>query len=242
MEITTRWITTKLTNIILEIERSMYYKLLMIPNKIRNGLFFFTLSNFLTRFGLNIYPYYWDKEEFIHVTEPKIKDNPAPYRVVQLTIGEIGIMNKVLGIAPGKLENDIQEGHLCLGLKHKNKIVSMVFAKTQNFIYKERNIKLNNDQAYIYNLYTLEEHRGKNLAPYLRYQLYKTLEKMGVKEIYCITGYLNKPSLKSNRKLSIWHKQLFLYVGLFKKYHWHFKLKDYGATQIGRLVPSSSSN
>tara|TARA_R110002049_G_scaffold6484_2_gene40709 strand:+ start:14451 stop:15086 length:636 start_codon:yes stop_codon:yes gene_type:complete len=211
----------------MEIERSKYYKLIIIRNKIRNGLFVFTLSNFLTRFGLNIYPYYWDKEEFTRTTEPKIKDNLATYRVVQLTIDEIGIMNKALGIAPGKLEYDIQEGHLCLGLKQKDEIVAMVFAKTQNFIYKHRTIKLNNYQAYIYNLYTVEAHRGKNLAPYLRYQCYKTLEEMGVKEIYCITGYFNNPSLKSNKKLSIWHKTLFLYVGLFKKYHWHFLLKHY---------------
>ncbi|MCM4170836.1 N-acetyltransferase [Arenibacter sp. TNZ] len=209
------------------IERSKYYKLLIIRNKIRNGLFVFTLSNFLTRFGLEIYPYYWDKEEFTRTTEPQIKDNPDDYRVVHITIDEVGIMNKAMGIASGKLENDIQEGHLCMGLKHKGEIVAMVFAKSQNLIYKQRTFKLNKDQAYIYNLYTFEAHRGKNLAPYLRYQCYKTLEEMGVKEIYCITGYFNKPSLKSNRKLSIWHKTLFLYIGLFKKYYWNFTLKHY---------------
>ena len=75
----------------MDIERSEYFKVLMIRNRIRNGLFLFTLRNFINRFGLDIYPYYWDKEEFSLSTEPKIKDNPASYNVVDVTTFVLGL-------------------------------------------------------------------------------------------------------------------------------------------------------
>ena len=213
----------------MDIERSEYFKVLMIRNRIRNGLFLLTLRNFVTRFGLDIYPYYWDKEEFTLSTEPKIKDNLASYNLVDVTTDEIGILNKVLGKRPGALEKEIQEGHLCMGLKSKGEIVAVVFAKCEDFIYRKRIFKLNDDQAYIYNLYTFEAHRGKNLAPYLRYHCYKRLVEKGINEIYCITAFFNKSSLRSNKKLCIRHKILFLYVGLFKRKYWNFILKHFEA-------------
>ena len=100
----------------MDIERSKYFKILMIRNRIRNGLFLFTLRNFLTRFGLDVYPYYFNKAEYTYCTEPKIKDNAANYKLVKVTADEIGIWNRVMGKDAGNLENEIQEGHLCLGL------------------------------------------------------------------------------------------------------------------------------
>ena len=111
--------------------------------------------------------------------------------------------------------------------------MAVVFAKRKDFVFRRRAYKIGDDQAYIYNLYTFEAHRGKNLAPYLRFQLYKTLEEKGIKEIFSITSYFNKSSLRSNKKLRIRRESLNLYVGLFKKYHWNYVLKTYEFKESG---------
>ncbi|MGY8915441.1 MAG: GNAT family N-acetyltransferase [Flavobacteriales bacterium] len=209
------------------IEKQRFYKIRMVRNRIKNGLFLFTLTNFLTRFGLNIDPYYWDNEDMEPATEPIIKDVSNTYEVVHVKADEIGIMHNIMGLDAAELKKDIQNGQLCMGLKSNDEIVAVVFAKFNNFIYKHRTFNLESDQAYILNLYTFENHRGMNLAPYLRYHCYKALKEKGIEKVFCITSYFNKSVLKSNKKLNINHVSLNLHIGLFKRFHWNFILKKY---------------
>ncbi len=200
----------------------------MAWNRIRNGLFLYTLRNFLARFGFNFELYYWDREGLdLSTEEVKIKDSENSYEVVNIEPHETGILHNIMGMDSTKLKEDIMSGEMCMGLKCKNEIVAVIFVKFNDFLYNKRPIKLKDNQAYIYNLYTFEDYRGKNLAPFLRYQSYLALKERGVDEIFCVTSYLIKSSLKSNKKLGIKHSKLFLHIGLFKRAHWNYKLKSY---------------
>lgn len=209
------------------IEKRRFYKVRMAWNRVRNGLFLFTLRNFLTRLGLDIAPYYWESEGLNHCKELKIKESLSDYEVVHIKADEVGIMHGIMGLDSDELKEDIRNGQLCMGLKYQNEIVAVVFANFNDFIFKNRPFKLKSNQAYILNLYTFEAHRGKNLAPYLRYQSYKVLKEKGVDEIFSITSYFNRSSLRANKKMNIKHLKLFLYIGLFKRFHWNFILKEY---------------
>ncbi len=209
------------------IEKQRFYKIRMVRNRIKNGLFLFTLTNFLTRFGLEIDPYYWDNEGLEPAKEPIIKDISNTYEVVHVKADEIGIMHNIMGLDSAELKKDIQNGQLCMGLKSNDEIVAVVFAKFNDVIYKKRTFELESNQAYILNLYTFESYRGKNLAPYLRYHCYKALKEKGIEKVFCITSYFNKSVLKSNNKLNIKHVSLNLHIGLFKRFHWNYILKKY---------------
>ncbi|MEB8344490.1 GNAT family N-acetyltransferase [Flavobacteriaceae bacterium KMM 6898] len=209
------------------IEKQRFYKIKMVRNRIKNGLFLFTLRNFLTRIGLDIDPYYWDEERLDQCTEPKIRDTSNTYEIVNVEADEVGILHNILGMDSVELKKDIQNGQLCMGLKHKDEIVAVVFAKFNDLVYKNRTFKLGSNQGYILNLYTFESYRGKNLAPYLRYHCYLALKERGVDNIFCITSYFNKSVLISNKKLNIKHVTLFLHIGLFKRFHWNYILKNY---------------
>lgn len=209
------------------IEKQRFYKIRMVRNRIKNGLFLFTLTNFLTRFGLDIDPYYWDNEGLEPAKEPIIKDVSNTYEVVHVNADEIGIMHNIMGLDAAELKKDIQNGQLCMGLKSNDEIVAVVFAKFNDLIYKKRTFELESNQAYILNLYTFESYRGKNLAPYLRYHCYKALKEKGIEKVFCITSYFNKSVLKSNKKLTIKHVSLNLHIGLFKRFHWNYILKKY---------------
>jgi hypothetical protein len=141
-----------------------------------------------------------------------------------------------MGLDSAELKKDIQNGQLCMGLKYKDEIVAVVFAKFNDFIYKNRTFKLESNQAYILNLYTFESQRGKNLAPYLRYHCYEALKEKGIEKVFCITSFFNKSSLKSNKKLNINHLSLFLHIRLFKKFHWNYILKNYKQNSLNPLT------
>lgn len=211
-----------------QIEKHKFYKIYMAWNRIRNGLFLFTLINFLNRLGLDFDLYYWDQEGLdLSTDEIKIRDSKKRYEVVNIEADEIGIMNNIMGLDSVKLKEDIIDGQMCMGLKHQNEIVAVVFAKFNDFIHKDRVFKLESNQAYIFNLYTFEDYRGKNLAPFLRHQSYVALKERDVDEIFCITSFFNKSSINSNKKLGIKHLKLFLHIGLFKRFHWNYELKSY---------------
>ncbi len=96
-----------------------------------------------------------------------------------------------------------------------------------DFNYNREKFQLKSNEAYLFHMYTIEAHRGKNLAPYLRYQSYLMLRDMGRNKIYSITQYFNKSSKRFKKKLNARNLQLFMYIILFKKYHYHFLIKTY---------------
>ena len=208
-------------------EKQRFYKIRKVWGRVRNGLFLFTLSNFLTRLGLDIAPYYWEAEGLSHCNELKIKANQGDYEIVHIKADEIGIMHGIMGLDSDQLQEDIRKGQLCMGLKYEGEIVAVVFANFNDFVFKNRSFELKNNQAYILNLYTFEAHRGKNLAPYLRFQSYKVLKEKGIDEIFSITSFFNKSSLRANKKMNIKHLKLLLYIGLFKRFHWNYILKEF---------------
>ncbi|WP_297691011.1 hypothetical protein, partial [uncultured Eudoraea sp.] len=96
-----------------------------------------------------------------------------------------------------------------------------------HFNYNRVAFDLKENEAYLFHMYTFEAHRGKNLAPYLRYQSYLMLKDLGRDRIYSITQFFNKSSKRFKRKLNSKDLQLFMNIILFKKFHYHFLLKTY---------------
>lgn len=209
------------------IEKSRYYKWHMAVSRFRNGLFLFSLRNFIMRFGVDIDPYYLEREGLDQSNVPAIRGDATEYRIESIRAEEIGILENIMGMDVKKLKADIEAGQLCIGLKRGAEIAALMFAETRNFEYKYRTFHLGKNEAYLLNMYTFEAYRGKNLAPYLRYHSYKLLEDQGIDKLYSISAYFNKSSLKFKQKLNAQHLQLLLYVGLFKRFHWNYTLKTY---------------
>ena len=86
---------------------------------------------------------------------------------------------------------------------------------------------LKKDEAYLFDARTFQTYRGKNLAPYLRYELYKHLEKMGRSNLYSITEFFNIGAIKFKKKLKVRPLKVYLHVTFFKKYYYTILLKRY---------------
>ncbi|MBO0340552.1 MAG: GNAT family N-acetyltransferase [Allomuricauda sp.] len=194
---------------------------------VRNGLFLLGLRNRLAKLGIDVAPYYWVQEETEPCAEPIIKDD-ATYTVRYLNQDEL---RKVCHLEPGedydRMMEGVEKGQLIIGLETSNKIAAYTFVELNDFDFKGRRFELGPNEAYLLNMWTFHEYRGKNLAPYLRYQAYQLLREKGIDVKYSITNYFNKSSIKFKNKLNSKHLYLYLCVVLFKRYTWNFTLRKY---------------
>lgn len=195
---------------------------------INNGLLLFGIRNRLASIGLDIDPYYYVQEEVEACKEPIIKGNQEEYSLRYLDIDEVkSLISDRPKVYFNEMIEGIESGQQCIGLEHNGGIAAYMFIELNDFICKRKKFKLKDNEAYLLNMWTFHKYRRKNLAPYLRYQSYRILEKQGRNIKYSITQYFNKSSIKFKKKLNSKHLKLYLSITLFKKYHWTFLIRDY---------------
>ncbi|MEO0570938.1 MAG: hypothetical protein AAF039_04480 [Bacteroidota bacterium] len=200
-------------------ESSRFYKFKLLFIRIRHGLFLFTLRNVTSRFGLDLSPYYWVQEDFNTYKAPSIVDNKETYKLSILS--EVDLKSLIgVSLSP-------YEGTTIIGLKHNDQIAALHCVEHRDFVFKGKETKLKNNEVYLLNMYTFQNYRGKNLAPYLRHMTYQLLKEEGVDTFYSISDYFNTSTHKFKRKLGAKPVRLYLAIVLFKKYHKTFLLKDY---------------
>ncbi|WP_149302989.1 hypothetical protein [Pareuzebyella sediminis] len=185
------------------------------------------MRNFLTRFGLDIAPYYWFKEEKNNGEPPKIKEGLENYTIALIPPSEVSVMDGVMGLSTSFLIKNMERGQVCIGLRVADRIATLLFIDPNDFTFKHRNFHIEDGSGYLLNLYTFEDYRGNNLAAYLRYNCYDVLKHLNITTIYSITSYFNRSSIRVNEKINAKKLKLYLHIGLFKKWHWNFLLKDY---------------
>ncbi len=201
------------------------HKIKNFYNTVKNGLLLFYLTHYLKRMGIEIIPYYWEKEYVVPCAPPLIKGNSSEYSIKIFSKEELKI------IYPKRYRANYEKtknGRLWIGIMHNHNIAAHTQIELNKLIFeRENSIKFSEDEAYLMGMYTMKPYRGRNLAPYLRYHVYQILEEMGRFNIYSITDYFNLSSLKFKKKLNSEHIKLHLYINLFKKYQWNFILKRY---------------
>lgn len=206
-----------------EIKKSS--KMQLYRGVFRNGLFFYRLRNRLAHLGIDIKPYYWVQENCDICDLPIIKDDSSKYIFKILSIDEIKLISTgdfdeiVLKINNGTL--------IGIGLENNDSIVSYMFIELNDFEYSGKKFQLKANEAFLCDMQTFHAYRGRNLAPYLRYQAYELLNKQGRDLKYSVTQYFNKSSIRFKNKLNSKHLYCYLSIVLFKKFTWNFTLKKY---------------
>ncbi len=202
-----------------------YFKLTL--NRLSNGLILYSIRDLLMRIGLNIGPYYWVQEGFANIVQPQIMGNPKEYELSYFN------RNDILEIGRTKTDynanlllKEFEKGRKCIGLKHNAKIASFMFVQFDDVYYHKRVFKLKENEAYLNLMYTYNEFRGRNLAPYLRYLCYNLLKSDGVDNLYSISTYFNTSAISFKKKLNSKNIALYLYIGIYR-YTWNFVLKKY---------------
>jgi len=174
-------------------------------------------------------PFYLTKEKLSDIEEPEFKDILEAYSFGFFGPQEI----RMIGQTPELNRNEslflawLKEDKKCYGVKTNGRIIAFVWIDFKECNYEYDRFRLNEDEAYLFDLYTIKEFRGKNIAPYLHYESYKVLEEMGRTTFYHITELFNIAAIKYKKKMNMKNTKLDLYIEIFRKFRWHWIIKEY---------------
>lgn len=211
-------------------EAKRFYKSRLILYRLRHGLVLFSIQNLLTRIGIDIGPFWIEREGLDLCEEPKLRDDASLYQLKYLDIESVFELFELLHWRTDTLRKELPEEYKVVGLYRGNDLAAMMMIRFKEFKCKSKVFPLEENEAYLENMYTYENFRGKNLAPYLRYQCYKILAEEGKTVCYSMTQCFNTSSRKFKAKLGARHQELYLHIGLFKRFGRTFLLRRYPVT------------
>ena len=106
----------------------------------------------------------------------------------------------------------IDKGHICIGLKYGDDVVAFTWADLEECNHVPLRFAMADNEAYLYDAFTMPRFRGKGLAPYMRYQCYQHLRSIGRERYYSISQYFNTSSIQFKQKLNAGFDKLYLSI------------------------------
>ncbi len=195
---------------------------------LRFGLIFQSIRLKLIRLGIEFTPYYLMQEGIQFVTKiPVIQGIQDEY-----SLNFLGPEDMKIGALNGGLSEEkslylLKTGQKCVGLKYNGEVAAYLWINFNEIDFASLKIPLKNNEAYLWEMRTMESFKGKNLAPYLRYKSYEILREMNRDVLYSVSVYFNNPTIKVKKKLGAKKLKLLLFIQLFNKFHRSFTLKSY---------------
>jgi hypothetical protein len=201
--------------------------------KIRHGTVIQYLLYKLRQIGLSLDPYFLEREFYLPVSdlkmniEPKIKSLTMSFLEPQEINSVFEHPERDAAKESYKIHDRILDGCLCFAVKHGQEIIAYTWCDLKCCNHKPLHFKLKQTEAYLFDMYTFKSYRGKNVAPFMRHQLYFHLNKMGRTDFFSVTNAFNNPSIRFKRKLGAYPSKLYLTIKLGKFFKRNLLLKSY---------------
>jgi hypothetical protein len=189
-----------------------------LKQKIKYNSLLRILHDGLIKVGIKISFFYLVEERLCkEIPELELENFPG-YDLMFLEANEITGLSSIPEIERSKehLLQRIAQGCLCFCLKKENDVVAFTWINLTKCTYGSYKLLMKKDEACLFWAYTLLKYRGKNLAPFIRYQCYKELKKLGKTTLYSISEVINNQSISFKKKLGARFVLLGLYVSIFK--------------------------
>ena len=201
----------------------------LIQERIRERMVLVSISHLLERVGVKVVPYYVTRESLCDKVdlnlEPKLKTLVCGF-LSPSEVRQLFSLPEISNLA-AEADNWQKSGCLCFALKHNNEISAYMWCNLHQSNSDLSDLPLKVNEAYLFRARTMNAYRGKNLAPFLRYELYKNLNEMGYTTFYSITEYFNAPAVSFKKKLKAQNIKVCFYLGLFHKRLLNITLKKY---------------
>jgi len=197
-------------------------------SKIRYSTWLRLVFDALARAGIVIQPYYVVMEGLFGDPMPRMGDGFEEYEVGYLGPGDMNIIAAIPGreVSLDSLNRRLAEGKRCFGIKRRGELAAFTWADLKNLSGGAYSRPLDPDEAYLFDAYTLIPFRGRGIAPYIRYLVYRELEKLGKTRLYSISLYVNTPSIRFKKKLNAKFLELRMYYRIFRRWEREFLLRE----------------
>jgi GNAT superfamily N-acetyltransferase len=185
----------------------------------------------LNKLGINIMPFYVFSEDLFNKTLSHLETGFDEYHAAFLGPEDMKEMSEIpfRNIREETLLKRFKDGKVCFGMKYKGKLAAFTWCDLKSCNFKGCDLTLKEDEAYLFDAHTLPPFRGKGIAPYIRYHLYKEMSKLGKHRFFSISEYFNTPSIKFKEKLGAKKMEMGLLIDLFHRWPLTLRLKRYGA-------------
>ena len=200
-----------------------------IKSKMRYGGLPRLIFDALARIGINIAPYYIFIEEDFGQPPPGLSERFKDYDVALLTTDDM----KTIANIPGKEESEqqlrkrLEKGNLCIGIKHNSNLVGFSWCHLTEITIKGNEKPIKDDEAYLFDAYTMVPYRGKGIAPFIRYKSYQKLAELGKTKLYSVSGVFNVSAINFKKKLNANIVEKHMYIEIFRKWHYTLLVKKY---------------
>jgi hypothetical protein len=193
-----------------------------IRDRVKQRLVISYLFERLNAIGITIKAYYLAQESVFDKSDLNLKPKLDPLRTDFLSPSEIISIydhpeSKQLGRDNKRL---VEEGYRCFGSRYNDGIVTYLWLNLYQ-CHEVYPFLLQEDEAYLTRVFTFRVYRGRNLALFLRHQLYKYLRHIGRTRVYSLIDLFNTPAIKLNRKLKANPLKIIISIKLFNKYDWN---------------------
>ncbi|MFC1493689.1 hypothetical protein ACFL6W_00250 [Thermodesulfobacteriota bacterium] len=188
------------------------------------------VRSFLDRFGIIVGPVYLFQEGLFEEDTPFItKDAFDKYEPGFLKIDDMKEISLIpdRNIPEDELIARLNDGKLCYGIKKGRALAAFTWCDLTECHSPMYPFPLKNNEAYLFDTYTMPSFRGEGIAPYIRYQQYVELAKMGRTRLYSVSGSFNIPAIRFKQKLNARLCKLILYFQVLNKYKLRLVLKRY---------------
>lgn len=124
-----------------------------------------------------------------------------------------------------QLISHLDQGRRCLACLEGDDLVAFSWFNLDTGPHPAYRYRIGEDEAYLFDAFTLPNYRGRGIAPYVRYRLYLELEKLGYTRLYSVSETYNKPAIRLKMKLRAKIVQRGVRVYLFKRWGRSFLFK-----------------
>lgn len=130
------------------------------------------------------------------------------------------------------MRESLRKGNPCIGIKHNGEIAAFTWFNCGEITYPPERRRLEADEAYLFDLYTLKQYRGMGLAPIVRAEAYRAIRAQGRTRVYSVSEFFNHASIRVKKKLNATFVHLGICVSLFnERYRWKWTLKTRACSQ-----------
>ncbi|MBL0714609.1 MAG: hypothetical protein JJV98_13000 [Desulfosarcina sp.] len=199
-----------------------------IIEKLKYSTFLRILFDVIAKFGLRVTPYYVVREGIWGNGLSNLEEELEGYKLCFLDEDDMGPLSRlrVGAFSEDQLTQRLRDGHFCLGLIKDGEVVAFNWANPHESSGNLCRFPLKADEGYLYDAYTVHAYRGKRLAPYLRYQSYRTLSQKGMTRLYSISDAFNTPSIKFKKRLNARFVKLGISIKLLNRREYNFTLRQ----------------
>ena len=157
----------------------------------------------LGRLGVSIQPFYLF-EEALPVDGPPVVDSALRSAVVR-QLGPDDMQG--VALVPWRDVTEefflarLRKGNGCLGMFDGGRLAAFTWYDPKECNYEGWRFPLHEDEAYLFDSFTLAPWRGKGAAPYLRHRVYQILAEDGRTRFYSVSIRTNKAAIRFKEKL-----------------------------------------